>query len=210
MKFYSDEQWLSWAELLSHEDFVVIDNFISKDIYQLIQSFFSKHLIANDFSKAGIGALSEYQIATKIRGDFVYWLDRKRDVELAEFFLLIDHIIKKLNELCYLSLSGYEFHLAHYPAGSFYKRHVDQFRNRNNRIITMIVYMNDDWQQGDGGELKIFREKGQDILVEPIGGRGILFKSAVLEHEVVRTNKSRMSLTGWLLYQPTSVGYLLG
>ena len=154
--------------------------------------------------------LSEYQIKNSIRGDFVYWLDKKRDTELANFFQLVDHIIQKINELCYLSLSGFEFHLAHYPAGSFYKKHVDQFRNRNNRMITIIIYLNDHWLPGDGGELKIFKDSGKEILIEPVGGRCILFRSATLEHEVLITNKNRLSLTGWLLYQPSSVGYLLG
>jgi SM-20-related protein len=76
-------------------------------------------------------------------------------------------------------------------------------------MITLILYLNDNWQPGDGGELKIYKEN-EEILVEPIGGRCIIFKSAALEHEVLLTNKSRLSLTGWLLYQPSSVGYLLG
>jgi len=210
MNFYSDEQWLDWVERLSQDDYVIIDKFVPDDLYHKIRSFFQQHLLKNDFSKAGIGALSEYQIKNSIRGDFVYWLDKKRDTELANFFQLVDHIIQKINELCYLSLSGFEFHLAHYPAGSFYKKHVDQFRNRNNRMITIIIYLNDHWLPGDGGELKIFKDSGKEILIEPVGGRCILFRSATLEHEVLITNKNRLSLTGWLLYQPSSVGYLLG
>ena len=62
---------------------------------------------------------------------------------------------------------------------------------------------------GDGGELRIFRENNADLIVEPLAGRAVIFKSNVIEHEVLVTNKSRYSLTGWLLYQPTSVGYLL-
>ena len=73
----------------------------------------------------------------------------------------------------------------------------------------MIVYLNEDWKTGDGGELKIYLAD-KDALIEPIKNRCVIFKSDTLEHEVLVTNKSRFSLTGWLLYQPSSVGYLLG
>ena len=112
------------------------------------------------FKKSGIGTLSEYQIIEGIRGDFIYWLDKNRDVEIAEVFNVLETVKTKLNWFCYLSLSGYEFHLAHYPKGSFYKKHLDQFNKRSNRMITMIIYFNDYWKAGDGGELKAYTEDG--------------------------------------------------
>lgn len=96
-----------------------------------------------------------------------------------------------------------------YPKGSFYKRHLDQFNNRSNRMITMIIYLNENWKKEDGGELKIYKNN-TEILVEPLANRSIIFKSAALEHEVLPTNAGRNSITGWFLYQPSGVGYILG
>jgi SM-20-related protein len=76
-------------------------------------------------------------------------------------------------------------------------------------MITMIVYLNENWQKEDGGELKIYKND-TEILIEPLANRCILFKSALLEHEVLPTNAGRNSLTGWFLYQLSSVGYILG
>ncbi|MBV6642665.1 MAG: 2OG-Fe(II) oxygenase [Cyclobacteriaceae bacterium] len=209
MAFYNEDQWLSWIDQLSEDDHVVIDNFIEEGVYQTARSFLMEKLEDETFAKAKIGPGSEEQVVSEIRGDYIYWLDRTRDTTLFPFFGLIDETIQVLNRYCYLSLSGFEFHLAHYPAGSFYKRHLDQFKSRNNRMISMIIYLNEGWKPGNGGELKIFQDKG-DLIVEPLARRCVLFKSDTVPHEVLKTQVSRYSLTGWLLYMPSGVGRILG
>jgi len=32
---------------------------------------------------------------------------------------------------------------------------MDQFQGKNNQVISMLIYLNENWQEGDGGELKI-------------------------------------------------------
>jgi SM-20-related protein len=210
MELYTEDKWANWVDTLANDDLLVIDDFLPRELFLKLRTYLHDRLAEDDFRKAGIGALNEFQIKEAIRGDFVFWLDQLRDQELSEFFLLLDDIKSIFNRLCYLSLSGYEFHLAHYPKGSYYKRHMDQFRERNNRMITIIIYLNEAWTKGDGGELKVYNVDGDSSLLEPIGNRCVIFRSDTLEHEVLLTNKSRYSLTGWMLYQPPSVGYLLG
>lgn len=202
------EDWLSWMDDISNKDYVIIDHFLREDLYTEIKSFFLGQLPA--FTLAGIGALEEHQINTKVRGDFTYWLDRKRDANLEAYWDLLDETIHMFNRYCYLSLSGYEFHLAHYPSGGHYDKHLDQFENRNNRMISMIIYLNDAWQLGDGGELEIFEKDGSSFLVEPLAARCVMFKSAEVPHAVLEAHKSRFSLTGWLLYQPSAMGKFFG
>ena len=109
-----------------------------------------------------------------------------------------------------MGLSGYEFHLAHYPLGGHYDTHLDQFKKRNNRTISMVMYLNTDWKAGDGGELEMFLKDGSSLVVEPIAARCVMFKSAVVPHRVLYANKPRFSLTGWLLQQPAALGQFLG
>lgn len=193
---------------ISDKDYVVVDQFLPEELYVLIRSFFLGKLPV--FKEAGIGTDSTNQINSKIRGDFTYWLDRKRDMELESFWLLIDEIIQMFNRYCFLSLSGYEFHLAHYPSGGHYDKHLDQFENRNNRMISVIIYLNENWQIGDGGELEIFEKDESSFLVEPLAARCVMFKSADVPHAVLEAHKSRFSLTGWLLYQPSALGQFFG
>ncbi|HKL90325.1 MAG TPA: 2OG-Fe(II) oxygenase [Allomuricauda sp.] len=205
--YHSLEDWLSWMDDISDKDYVVIDHFLRDELYTEIKSFFLSKL--PNFKEAGIGSHSENQVDANIRGDFTYWLDRKRDAQLETYWNLLEETLKIFNRYCYLSLSGYEFHLAHYPSGGHYDKHLDQFENRNNRMISMIIYFNDHWQPSDGGELEIFEKDGTSFLVEPLAARCVLFKSAEVPHAVLEAHKNRFSLTGWLLYQPSSVGKLL-
>lgn len=202
-----DDVWIERMDTLAEQDFVVIDDFISEDLFQIIMEFFRSMESEDKLQKAGIGSSGEFQIKSAIRGDFIHWLDRNKDTALSPFFELMDELNQKLRRYCYLSLTDSEFHVAKYPAGSHYNRHLDQFQERSNRQITVLLYLNENWKQGDGGELKIYREDG-NFLIEPIARRLLLFKSDCVEHEVLTTNVPRYSLTGWLLRQPKSVGYL--
>jgi SM-20-related protein len=189
---------------LSSNDFLVIDGFCKEELYQTIREIFMQSLPL--FKKAGIGALGENTVHTEIRGDHTYWLDRVRDEHLIPFWALVDETMMVFNRYCFLGLSGYEFHFANYPPGTHYAKHVDQFKNRNNRLISFIIYLNEDWEKGDGGELEIYRKDKPSVIVEPIAGRCVMFKSAVVPHRVMKSLKNRYSLTGWFLNDPSSIG----
>jgi SM-20-related protein len=180
------------------------------EVLTVSRHFLKERLALEEFKQAGIGALSDFRIEKSIRSDEIFWLERKRDIELDGFFALVDEAIAHLNRLCFLSISGSEFHLAHYPEGSFYKRHLDQFDSRSNRLISMVCYLNEYWIPEHGGELRLYAKDGTHQDVAPLPGRMILFKSDAVPHEVLLSKASRYSITGWLLHQPPGLGYLLG
>jgi SM-20-related protein len=204
---YSEKQWLEWMDLLSEDDYLIIDDFISDELYEKIMLFFNEAEEADHLRKAGIGSMDEFQVDRSIRGDVIYWLDKERDQKLESFFCLMDELMLALRRYCFFSLSGSEFHIAKYPAGTHYERHLDQFSERSNRQITVLIYLNRNWKDGDGGELKMYVEN-ETYLVKPVAKRLLLFKSGSIEHEVLKTNVPRYSLTGWLLHQPSGLGYL--
>lgn len=204
---YSEEQWIRWMDELAFSNYVIADDFISEEMFRSIMSFFHDKEQGNLLKRAGIGSSGEFQLNESIRGDFIHWLNRERDSELEPFFGLMDELTESLRRNCFMSLSGSEFHIAKYPAGSHYDRHLDQFNERSNRQITVLIYLNQNWKKGYGGELKIYKDD-KEILVEPIAKRLLLFKSDIVEHEVLTTKVLRYSLTGWLLHQPVTVRYL--
>ena len=206
-KYHSEENWLCWVDELSEKNFVVIDRFVGDECYRSIRDFLDDEL--PNFQQAGIGALDQNTINKKIRGDSTFWLSRNRDTRLHMFWELVDELIYIFNRHCFLSLGGYEFHLAKYPPGGYYAKHVDQFQDRNNRIISVVIYLNDAWKEEDGGELELFHQD-RSVIVAPIAGRCVLFKSEIVPHAVLRSNKDRFSLTGWLLHKPSSLGQLFG
>lgn len=198
---------LAWIDQLAENHFTIIDQFLQpNDLAQILNEFQIMER-AGAFKNAGIGALGDHQIDASIRGDQVYWLDSKNDGVFSLFLEKINLLVQLLNQYCYLGISDSEFHLAKYPAGTYYKKHVDEFKGRSNRVISVVFYLNQNWQVADGGQLKIYLDEVEKII-EPIAGRLVLFKSDLLPHEVLTAHKDRKSITGWLLKKPVGLGFL--
>jgi SM-20-related protein len=176
----------------------IADHFLSDtlaaDLKQNLITLFQQ----NQLLSAGIGNDRIVVNNQLVRGDSIYWLDRKHDTPCENvFFDLMDNFVGYLNQTCYTGITGYEFHYTLYQKGSFYKKHLDQFQNNDSRKYSMIMYLNTDWQAADGGELCIHQNDSHQNI-SPENGRTVFFKSNELLHEVLCTQKSRMSITGWL------------
>ena len=151
----------------------------------------------NQLKEAGIGNRAKRTIDLSNRGDKIFWLDRShKDVFENQFLDQMDEFVSYLNRTCYTGITAYEFHYALYEKGTFYKRHLDQFQDNKSRAFTMIMYLNVDWKEEDGGNLCIYHENHKQII-NPKNGSCVFFKSTDLEHEVLSCNQQRLSITGW-------------
>ncbi|WP_432222330.1 2OG-Fe(II) oxygenase [Flavobacterium sp. TMP13] len=147
---------------------------------------------------AGIGNTQLPSYDGAIRSDSIYWLDRKHNNVFEDaFFDQMDEFVLYLNESCYAGITGYEFHYSLYEKGDFYLKHLDQFKNHSGRKYSMISYLNTNWQESDGGELLI-HQLNNNQKISPTQGKTVFFKSDELVHEVLVTQNTRMSITGWL------------
>ena len=147
---------------------------------------------------AGTGNSNAILYDSAVRSDSIYWLDKKNNNPFEiEFFALIDGFIEFLNKSCYAGITAYEFHYSLYESGDFYLKHLDQFKTNPSRKYSMISYLNANWQESDGGELLIHQPAGNQKIA-PTQGKTVFFKSDELVHEVLVTNNTRMSVTGWL------------
>lgn len=147
---------------------------------------------------AGIGNEATKDANQKMRSDKIYWMDKRHDNIFEQAFLQqIEDFIDRLNQTCFTGINGYEFHYAVYEEGSSYKKHKDQFKNDSNRKYSLINYLNENWLEEDGGQLRMYQEDGVQH-VSPIAQTAVFFKSDEMVHEVMVANRSRMSITGWL------------
>ncbi|SHK90576.1 2OG-Fe(II) oxygenase [Rhodothermus profundi] len=157
---------------------------------------------AGAFRPAAIGHGTAQAIRHDIRGDRIYWLDPERPTPAqTAYWQVIDTLRQRLNETLFLSLRDAEAHLAIYPPGSFYRRHLDQHRGRHLRLITLVLYLNPHWHPEDGGQLRLYPDPyapDQGIDVLPKGGLLVGFRSDTIPHEVLPARRTRYSLTGWL------------
>lgn len=192
---------------LSDAGYFIWDDFISKEEVGKLVSIANHGNNSGDFKKAGIGKQALYQLDKSIRGDFIQWLDRSNQNEIVLHFLdKMDLLRNNLNEMCYLGLKDFETHFAIYPENTFYKKHVDRFQQNAHRVISFVLYLNENWQVGHGGELAVYLDDKTEI-VQPLAGRLLLFRSE-LEHEVLMSYKKRYSITGWMLDKDMSLTFL--
>ena len=85
-------------------------------------------------------------------------------------------------------------------SGSYYKKHLDQFRGIGLRTISTILYLNENWQAEDGGQLFLYTNPDDDDdyqVIQPLSGQLVTFLSARFPHEVCLSKRDRMSITGW-------------
>jgi SM-20-related protein len=176
----------------------IASNFLSVTLAEQLKSNLIGLYNEKSMVSAGIGNETITVHNKLVRNDVIYWLDRKHNNKYEnDFFNLMDDFVVYLNSTCYAGITGYEFHYTLYEKGSFYKKHIDQFQQNGSRAYSMVMYLNADWQQNDGGELCIHHLNNLQNI-SPINGKSVFFKSNELEHEVLITHQPRMSITGWL------------
>lgn len=207
---------INFEQLIDHiaeRGFCVIDNFLPEATVTALTNEAQQLKQAANMQEAGIGR-EHLAVNKTIRGDSIYWLNEDSATKAQQsYFEQMENLRLNLNQHLYIGLFGLESHLAVYPVGAFYKRHLDCFAtadlNKPQRKISCIVYLNHDWQTEDGGQLRLYlnetdelnNEKSMDIL--PAAGRAVVFLSDTFHHEVLPATKERVSLTGWFLTRPS-------
>ncbi|WP_200974149.1 2OG-Fe(II) oxygenase [Echinicola sp. 20G] len=189
------------ANQLYEKGWCITDHFISDDFRKELLQEQQDILSHGQFRLAGIGKGDNFKVKTEIRSDKVFWMDHTSLTLLqTKYWELMSELSRAVNQRCFLGLRSFEAHFAMYPPGSFYLRHLDQFQNVKYRVVTVILYLNDEWTEEDGGALRMYlpMEEGEEKLdVYPKGGRLVAFLSGEIPHEVLTTNKERVSITGW-------------
>jgi SM-20-related protein len=150
-----------------------------------------------DFAAARIGGQGEELRRADIRGDFTCWLNEP--LLPAERLLLerLEELRLQLNRDAFLGLFELELHYARYPPGAAYSRHVDQPQGSTQRKLSLVLYLNSEWQAEDGGILRIHNASEHFVDVEPVAGRLVCFLTPGLEHEVLECRGERLSISGW-------------
>ena len=117
---------------------------------------------------------------------------------MSEFLAFISGLREYLNRSLFLGLTYYEAHFAHYKKGDFYEKHLDAFKSSKNRVVTTVYYLNEEWNQRDGGELLIYNKEEKLIKkVLPKQNTLVVFMSEEFPHAVDIAKKDRYSIAGW-------------
>lgn len=152
---------------------------------------------AGELELAAIGRGHNQQLAPSVRGDRTAWLDGTSTAQRA-LFQRLEEIRQYLNRTLFLGLTHFEAHFAAFEAGAFYRPHRDSFQGRASRVVSLVLYLNEDWRPSDGGTLRIFGEKGVVVAeVLPELGHAVYFLSEEVLHEVSLSERTRYSIACW-------------
>lgn len=158
--------------------------------------------------QAGVGRAQGKQSNSDIRRDEIAWIESAANVlntdnpncPSQQWLNFAAQLQQHLNRTLMLGLFSFESHFAHYAPGAFYKTHVDAFKGQANRVLSVVLYLNPDWGNQDGGEMMLYGENADDDVlatVRPEAGTLAVFLSEDFPHEVLPANRDRYSIAGW-------------
>lgn len=171
---------------------------------QLTQAL-REELIARDadaaLAAAGVGRETAYQVDKTIRRTRITWFDGATPPQ-QDFQAWTETLRHGLNRELMLGLFEMEVCFAVYPPGGFYDRHLDSFAGARNRVVSLVAYLNEDWDETRGGALAVWAEgAGPDDLpaarIIPEPGGVMFMLSEAIPHEVEVTHQTRYGLAGW-------------
>jgi SM-20-related protein len=137
--------------------------------------------------------------ATLLRGDSTRWFQPEALSRRQQAFAnRIEALRIALNCDLFLGLVDSESHYAVYRPGAGYARHLDCLRNNDSRVISAVFYLNEAWQDAEGGALRLYLadQSYHDVFLR--AGTLLLFLSAQFEHEVLPATRDRMSIACWM------------
>ena len=146
---------------------------------------------------AGVGRGKAHEIREQIRGDQIHWLNTGQSLACDQYLDLMENVRLFLNQHLFLGLDEYESHFAFYTPGTSYIKHIDRFRDYDRRMISVVVYLNEDWLPEQGGALRLHLEENRTEDISPLACRLVLFLSAEIAHEVLPATRNRLSIAGW-------------
>jgi SM-20-related protein len=189
------------AATLADQGWCVTDDFLPPLLVCQLRQEAQQLWQAGGFRHAGVGRGAELRVRDAVRTDRVAWLDPSA-LSAAQrlYWTQLEQLRLAVNQMLFLGLYELEAHLAVYPPGTYYRKHLDQFRGIGARTLSCVLYLNDDWLEQDGGALRIYTEPEapeRSVAVLPKGGRLVSFFSARFLHEVEPAQRERFSLTGW-------------
>lgn len=185
-------------EQLEKNKYFVWDDFLNSDELNSIHQDFIENYSAQKFKRAGIGKGNQLQLNDEIRRDETLWLEPSElNSSQKKLWEKLEFLKQEINQHFFSGLWELEGHYSYYPIGGMYHAHLDRFSQDDSRTISMVLYLNKNWNAENGGELRIHLPDSKYQDISPTGGRLVCFFSADVLHEVLEAKQPRFSFAGW-------------
>jgi len=190
----NEKLYLKIIDTLVCDGYIVIENALDTPLVKALGDVARSEV---SFKKAGISGAGDLHLDASRRRDKISWLDEDGGA-MSEYLAFTNSLRETLNRELYLGLSYYEAHFALYEEGDFYEKHLDAFKGSKNRVVTTVLYLNEEWDESKGGELIVYNQEDEKIAkVIPNAGTLVVFLSDKFPHEVLPAKVKRHSIAGW-------------
>jgi SM-20-related protein len=185
------------AQLVS-QGWSCCENFLPAKLIARLRTEARQLVASGELRPAAIGP--RRTLHSDIRGDETRWLDAPYSPSAAVLIERLEELRGEINAGLQLGLFELELHFARYRPGAAYGRHLDRFAGSTRRVLSLVLYLNEEWRAEHGGALRLYPANREcTIDFAPQTGRLVLFLSERFEHEVMLTTRERLSITGWFL-----------
>ncbi|MDZ7774081.1 MAG: 2OG-Fe(II) oxygenase [Balneolaceae bacterium] len=186
------------ADTLVDHDYVVVGDLFNQDDLEGLRGELIRKLKADELEPAGIGNRDKHTKDETIRSNRIRWIEDHSPKYFERGYMgRIRELKAYLNRTCFSGISDFEFHYACFARHTLYKRHLDRFRSDDARKFSVVTYLNPDWEQAYGGQLVLYLPDTK-LHIDPTWSKTVIFRSHIVEHEVLPAERDRMSITGWL------------
>ena len=186
----------SLAEALATHGVCLLPDFQDDDATRALRLQLQAMQATGNLQPAGTGKGAGHRSSGMTRGDSTHWIENGQGTATTAYLAALHAVRASMNRQLFLGMQEVEAHFACYPAGAGYKRHRDRFQGSNSRVLSLVTYLNDDWQDADGGALRLYLPEGTvDVL--PQACMSVCFLSET-EHEVLPATRERLSIAAWL------------
>ena len=206
-KFIQADALAQLMDDIRFQGYSIQDNLLSADLVSRLQNEV-ENLDSSQMKVAGVGRKQDYLKEQNARRDYICWIEEFHQAG-ADFLAAMDMIKQTLNRQLMMGLFDYESHYARYQEGGFYEKHIDAFKGKSNRILSSVLYLNEDWTAKDAGEFVLFDEYDNDTELGrflPVKGRIAFFLSEDFPHQVLAANRQRHSIAGWFRINASQSG----
>ena len=178
---------------------------IAKQGYAVVEQFINPQEIASLAAQAKIlhsaGEMHKAKTGISKVENSIHWIEASAASEAEMAYLnAMNELQQAINQAFFLGLFELESHFAIYPPGAGYQKHLDQFIGKEERKVSCILYLNENWHSEDGGQLRMYLDKKDEnrfMDISPQAGTLVVFLSSDFLHEVLPAKRERISVTGW-------------
>ena len=188
---------ISWQDKLTDTE---LDTFV-EDGWIIIDDVFEMKALLSLQAESGFIDYRDAELTagirvSDIRGDRIRWITENF---FAGYYYLqsINALAALFNRSLFAGIRHSEAHYACYPVGFGYQWHSDNPAGRDERVISAVFYLNEEWSHTDGGALEIIDKHGGHHNVMPVANRLVIFDSD-LQHQVQIAHRQRYSIATWM------------